>query len=154
MIARRALPDDDHVSRYIPKNRQWRDDSDQYLGLTLAGFALRPKDAGGLSVTWIERFGEYGHEAKRSAALAYRESLDSKDLKKSALFAYAQVARIKRAATDYGKAIRIVTDPVDGNEGHAEVRHFTDDDLRLLTLLATDVFGEVDFVAEMHLPAR
>lgn len=154
MIARRALPDDDHVSRYIPKNRQHRDDTDQYLGLSLAGFALRPEDRGGLSVTWIERFGEYGPKAKRAAAVAYRESQDSKRIGKTALFAYAEVAKIKKAAVDYGKAVRIVTDPVDGNEGHAQVRHFTDDDLRLLELLASEVFGEVDFVGDLNLPRR
>ena len=155
MIVRRAVPDDDHVSRYVPNNRQHRDDdTGEFLGLTLAGFKLRPDDEGGLSVTWIERFGPFGPQAKRLAATAYRESQASKKLGKTALFAYARVAEIKAAADDYGKGVRVVTDPVDGNEGHAQVRHFTDDDLRLLELLATEVFGDVDFIADMNLPSR
>lgn len=153
MIARRAIPDDDHVSRFVPKNRQDRDpETDEFRGLTIAACQLRTTDNGGLSVTWIEHFGPYGQQAKRDAAVAYRASLSSGKLPPQAAFAYAEVSRIKAAARQFDKAVRVVWDPVEGNPGHAEVRHFADDDLRLLDLLSTETFIDPDFVREMNLP--
>lgn len=154
MIARRAIPDCDHVSRFVPYNRQNRDPvTDAFLGLTSAACALGPSDKGGLSVTWIEHFGPFGPNSKRDAAIAFRASLISRQLPPRAVFAYAEVAQIKAAAEQYDRSVRVVWDPVVGNDGHCEVRHFADDDLRLLDLLSTEVFGEPDFVREMNLPA-
>ena len=154
VIARRAIPDCDHVSRFVPYSRQNRDAvTDAFLGLTSAACELGPADKGGLSVTWIEHFGVFGHKAKRKAAIAFRASLDSRRLPPQAVFAYAQVRKIKAAAYEYGRLVRVVWDPVAGNDGHCEIRHFADEDLRLLDLLATEVFGEPDLVLEMDLPA-
>jgi len=154
VIARRAVPDEDHISRFVSKNKQERDpESDEFIGLTLAACEIRKDDEGGLSVTWIEHFGEYGKASKRAAAIAYRAGLESQKLPPSGLFAYAQVQQVKSAAADYGKRIKVVWDPVDGNPGHAQVRHFADDDLRLLDLLARQVFSDFDFVADLQLPA-
>lgn len=153
MIARRAIPDDNHVSRFVPYMQQDRDpDTDEFRGLTIAACRLRRTDNGGLSVTWIENFGPYGRQAKHDAAVAFRASLKSRKLPPQAAFAYAEVARIKAAADQFDKSVRVVWDPVEGNQGHAEVRHFTDDDCRLLDLLSTEVFVEPDIVRDMGLP--
>ena len=117
-----------------------------------AGFALRVDDRGGLSVTWIEFFGLNRPNNVREGAKAYRASLTSRKLGAEGLFAIARGDKIIEKAADYRKAVRIVHAPVPGNDGHAEVRHFTDDDLELLDSLARDVFDEVIFVRELRLP--
>ena len=100
----------------------------------------------------MEYYGSYGIPAKRDAAIAFREALATKRIGGEAIFATAQVQSIVDASSSYGKNIRVVHDPVTGNPGHAEIRHFTDDDLRLLDHLATAVFIEIDKVADLNLP--
>ncbi|MBO9724287.1 MAG: hypothetical protein J7530_07930 [Novosphingobium sp.] len=92
--------------------------------------------------------------ARRDAAVAFRESLDSKKLSANGIFASARIERVKDAALKYDKKVRIVHDPVPGNPGHAEVRHFTDEDLDLLDHFAEAVFDEYEVVANMQLPPR
>lgn len=153
MVARKALPNDDHVMRFVPKGRQHRDpDTDAFLGLTPQAMELRDEDKGGLSVTWVEHFGEYGQSAKRSAAIAFREALEKKHIGGEAVFATAQVKAVIDAGNAYRKSVRVVHDPVQGNPGHAEVRHFTDEDVRLLDHLATEIFDVIDKVADLNLP--
>ena len=153
MVARKALPNDDHVMRFVPKARQHRDpETDQFIGLTAQAMELREEDNGGLSVTWVEHYGSYGVLAKRRAAIAFRESLKTKRIGGEAVFATAQVKSIIDAGAGYNKSIRVVHDPVSGNPGHAEVRHFTAEDLRLLEVLATEVFIDIDKVMNMNLP--
>ena len=153
MVARKALPDEDHVMRFVPYGRQHRDpDTDTFLGLTPQAMELRADDKGGLSVTWVEHFGPNVIATKRVAAIAFREALDSKHIGGEAVFASAQVKAVVQAGRDYGKSIRVVHDPVPGNPGHAEVRHFSDEDLRLLDLLAAEVFIEIDKVSDLKLP--
>jgi len=139
--------------RYVPYVRQHRDpETDAYLGLTPQAMELREEDKGGLSVTWVEYYGSYGIPAKRDAAIAFREALATKHIGSKAVFATAQVQSIVDASSNYRKSIRVVHDPVTGNPGHAEVRHFTDDDLGLLDHLAADVFTEIDKIADLKLP--
>ena len=139
--------------RFVPKNKQRRHpDTDAYQGLSPAAFALRAEDKGGLSVTWLEYFGPASPANVVAGALAYRESLQSKKLGAEGLFAAAPVAAITNMGKTYGKALRVVHAPVPGNDGHAEVRHFTDDDLRLLDQLAADVFSQIHFVKALNLP--
>jgi glucokinase len=113
---------------------------------------LGVKDKGGMSVTWIEHFGAFGMAAKRQGAIAFRESQQSRKLGATAVFATAQVQKILDAGTGFSKQLRVVYDPVPGNSGHAEIRHFEDDDLQLLDLLASDVFSDIDHVASLRLP--
>lgn len=155
MVARRALPDADHVMRFAPLSRQLIDgDTGASIGIAPTAFAIRAADKGGLSVTWIEHFGKDGRNSRAAAAAAYRESLPSKKLPAKGAFAWAEIEAIKNAGVPYRKRIRVVHDPVEGNPGHAEVRHFDDDDLELLELLATDVFIDWEFVANMSVPDR
>ena len=139
--------------RFVPKNRQWRDpETDAYLGLSGAGFALRADDRGSLSVTWIEFFGDAAPDNIRAGAKAFRATLDSKKLPAEGVFACAIAGHIVEAAASHQKSVRVVHAPVPGNEGHAEVRHFTDEDLGLLDLLAAETFTEVHFVKDLGLP--
>lgn len=153
MVARKPIPTGDHVMRFVPKNKQQRDpDTDAFQGLTAAGFALRASDKGGLSVTWTEFFGDSSPANIRAGAMAYRNSLESKRLGGQGLFAVGRAQVILSTASDYRKRVRIVHAPVAGNDGHAEIRHFTDDDIELLDCLAREVFNEVHFVRDLELP--
>lgn len=153
MAAKKPLPKSDHVMRFVPKGRQHRDAiTDEFRGLLPTSMQLTAKDEGGLSVTWIEFYGTLGPPTKRTAAIAFRESLEKKKLPPQGLFATAQVSAILDAANGFGREMRVVHVPVPGNPGHAEVRRFTDEDMALLDLLATEVFSTYDFVRDLSLP--
>lgn len=153
MAVRRQLPSEDHVLRYVPKSRQHRDpDTDEFLGITSAAMQLREDDQGGLSVTWVEHYGNYDLAGLRKAATAFKNSQPSKKLGAQAVFAAAQVEAISVACLSFGKRIRVVHDPVPDNPGHAEIRHFSDEDSILLEFLASDVFSQVVLVSELGLP--
>jgi hypothetical protein len=55
--------------------------------------------------------------------------------------------------SEFGKTLRVVHDPVEKNDAHAQVRRFTDEDLELLGHLADNVFSEIDFVEDLELPS-
>jgi len=154
MPARRALPDSHHIVRYIPPSKRFVDPNGERQGPSLAGFELRDDDRGGLSVTEIEYFGPMSDAARQAAAIAFRESLDSKKLSANGIFARSRIGTVKAAALNYGKQVRIVHDPKPKNLGHAQIRRFTDEDLDLLEHFAHEVFQEYEVVADMRLPPR
>jgi hypothetical protein len=140
--------------RFIPPSKRFVDAEGVRGGPSLAGFALREDDAGGLSVTEIEHFGPMSAATRAAAAFAYRESQSSKRISANGIFARSEIGRVITAAQDHGKSVRIVHDPVDGNPGHAQVRQFTDEDLDLLEHLAEKVFHEYELVCDMQIPSR
>lgn len=153
MAARKALPDHHHVMRFAAKSKRFHHpDTGQALGLSPAAFAIREGDEGGLSVTEIEFFGPLSPASLAEAAVAYRASQESKRLGPQGAFAWAEINAIKAAAQQYDKKVRVVHAPVDGNPAHAEIRHFTDDDLDLLAFFASDVFSNYVIVQDMTLP--
>ncbi|HMI18791.1 MAG TPA: hypothetical protein VK533_04535 [Sphingomonas sp.] len=153
MAAKKAIPLADTITRFVPKNKQRRHPiTDQFQGISAAGFALRADDKGGLSVTWIEHYGAARPDNLREAAIAFRESQPSKKIGAEGAFACAKVSAVKAKSAAFKKKIRVVVAPVIGNPGHAEVRHFTDDDIELLEALASDVFLDVVRVAALNLP--
>ena len=105
-----------------------------------------------MSVTEVEYFGDMSHESRIAAAIAHRSSTQSKKLGNKAIFTWARVSAIKMAGVSFSKTLRVVHSPVDGNPAHAEIRHFTDEDLEVLTHFATDVFTEWQSVGDMKLP--
>lgn len=115
---------------------------------------MRAEDKGGLSVTWVEHFGDFGQSARAMAAAAHRETLREKKLPPNAIFAWAAVVEIKRAGDEYRKGVRVVHDPVDGNPGHSEIRHFSDEDLDLLDYMSSEVFVDYEVVKAMGIPPR
>lgn len=154
MAARRPLSDEHHVLRYISATKRFVDEHGTRLGPGPASFVLREDDKGGLSVTEVEYYGPMSSASRRVAATAYRESLESKKIGAQAIFAWARVEKIRDASLSFNKKVRIVHDPVTGNPGHAEVRHFSDEDLELLEHFSSDVFKEYEIVADMNLPKR
>ena len=153
MVARKAIPDEDHVSRFAPYSRQFRDpETDELIGLAAAACAIRESDEGGLSVNWIEYYGKYGTASKKSAAVAFRSTLSNQKLPPKGAFGYANVGRIRKSCEAVGRKVRVVHAPIEGNDGHAEIRHFSDDDFGLLEELSTNVFGDCDIVKNMNLP--
>lgn len=155
MPVRKALPEADHVMRFVSRSKRLHDpDTDIYSGPSPAAFAMRAEDKGGLSVTWVEPFGDFGQNARAKAAAAHRETLREKKLPPNAIFAWAAVAEIKRAGDEYRKGVRVVHDPVDGNPGHSEIRHFSDEDLDLLDYMSSEVFVDYEVVKAMGIPPR
>lgn len=155
MVARKALSSEDHVMRFVAYKAQYRDpETDEFLGISPMSMELGPEDEGGMSVTWVEHFGPYGANAKALAATAHRMSLTSRKLGAKSVFATGQVGRIVEVGNSYGKRLRIVYDPVPGNSGHSEVRHFTDDDLSLLDDLSRTAFVEIDHVKDMGIQLK
>ncbi|MFK4004137.1 hypothetical protein [Qipengyuania sp. NPDC077563] len=153
MVARKAIPDEDHVSRFAPYSRQFRDpETDELIGLAPAACAIREADKGGLSVNWIEFYGAFNAAAKKAAAIGYRSTLAKNKLPSKGAFGYANVGKLREVCALAGKKIRVVHAPVDGNDAHAEIRHFSDEDFGLLDELATNAFVDLDVVAEMKLP--
>jgi hypothetical protein len=153
MAARKPIPDDHSVMRFAQLSKHIIDpDTGKSVGVSPAAFALGPEDKGGLSVTWVEHFGPNSSGTRVKAALAYRESLKSKHLGAAGAFVSATVGNIKKAAVPFKKNVRVVHDPVPGNQGHAEIRRFNDDDLELLEHLSADVFGDIEYIGAMNLP--
>lgn len=153
MVAKKAVPPEHHVMRFVPANRQHRHpDTDEFLGLLPSAMELTKRDEGGLSVTWIEFYGPLGFQSKQTGAAAFRESLESKRVGAKGVFASGNVGEVLSAGERFGKTVRVVHVHEVENPGHAEVRHFTDEDVALLDVLATEVFCTFDFVADLKLP--
>lgn len=102
-------------------------------------FELREGE-GFLSANWLEYFD--GGESDALAATAFAIS-QSRAVRSSHAFAIGNVAAIKAACSEFDVRVRIVHEPDAGNESHAAVRRFKDDDLELLELLAQDAWSRV-----------
>ncbi|MFN3475813.1 MAG: hypothetical protein ACK4ZW_17380 [Blastomonas sp.] len=138
--------------RFAARSKRIHDpDIDCYFGPSPAAFALRDGDKGGISVTWVEFFGSFNKQSRALAATAFRDTLRDKKLPPNAIFAWARISDIKRAGNQYRKGVRVVHDPVEGNQGHAEIRHFTPEDLDILDYLSSSVFIEYCEVKNMEL---
>lgn len=136
---------------YVPAGRLAHDvDLDTYV-LTSAAFELREDDDGGLSTTWVEHYGPRSIATYGKAASAFRASLPTKRIGAKAIFAIGNAGSARRACASYGKNIRVVPAPEGPNTGHVEIRRFSDDDQRLLDMLANDVFKEHVKVAVLEL---
>jgi len=138
--------------RYVPFGRQVRDpDTGEFIGITNKAFEIRAADKGHLSLTWVEYYGDKSAETLGIAASAFRDSLDDKKLATKAYFAIGQAGLTRETANAHGKAIRIVHAPDGPNEGHVELRRFSDDDVKLLEALALDVYSEHVAVKDLKL---
>jgi hypothetical protein len=71
------LPTEDHVLRYVRKNRLRRDDSGKVIGVLPQAFERRETETY-LSVTWMEHFCSEYEAGLRAAAAAIRRQLDVK----------------------------------------------------------------------------
>jgi hypothetical protein len=151
-LAKKVVPDDDHLMRHVPYGQQVRDpDDDSFKGIVATAFSIRPSDKGGLSLTWVEHYGPKSLATYSYAASKFRDSLKSKKLGAKAFFAIGQAGIARQTAAKYGKQIRLVHAPDGPNTGHVELRRFTDEDRSLLDALALDVFAEHVAVAVLNL---
>jgi hypothetical protein len=138
--------------RFVPYKQQVRDpETDAFKGIVNTAFSVRPNDKGGLSLTWVEHYGEKSAATYNVAASAFRDSLESKKLPGKAYFAIGSAGQTRTTASDHGKRIRLVHAPDGPNTGHVELRRFDDEDRRLLDALALDVYSEHVAVADLHL---
>lgn len=138
--------------RYVPFGQQVRDpDDNSFRGIVGTAFSVRPSDKGGLSLTWVEHYGEKSLATYSIAASHFRESLEKRKLAPQAYFAIGQAGLTRKTAATHGKHIRIVHAPDGPNSGHVELLRFTDEDRCLLDALALDVFAEHVAVAELNL---
>ena len=152
MAAKKELPDQHHVMRFASKQKRFHDpDTQEPMGPSPAAFALREGDEGGVSVVEVEHFGAFGPAARKSAAIAHRNTTREKKLGPQAIFAWAKVADVVGAGKRYGKALRVVHAPVAGNPAHAEIRHFAPEDIDILDYYATDVFQDWCTVQDLDL---
>ncbi|WP_294122788.1 hypothetical protein [Sphingomonas sp.] len=144
-----ALPVGDEATRWVKRKFVGRDDNDQVIvdgngrptTVAPAAFELRD-DEDALSVTWLQHFGPARAEHLPLAAEAVRVTQDSQKLSPQSAFVVGQVSAVISAGQDAGSKLRILHDPIDGNEGHTEIRRFPRDVGLLQTTLASEVFAE------------
>ena len=135
------IPDNNHVTRYVPYKKQKRNFQTEALeGILGDAFSLRPKDNGAASVTWIEYFGVLSDISAKAAFDAYRKSQKSQTLSKNAIFAIGNVGMIKMSAKEAGHSIRVLLEASTNNPAHATIRRVPIEDLGFLEALATEVF--------------
>lgn len=142
-VTNKTIPDHNYLMRFVPYKQQLRDpETDEFLGIVNTAFSLRPSDKGGISLTWVEYYGQKGSATYGIAASAFRDTLESKRLSSKVYFAIGNAGKTRETAANYGKRVRLVHAPDGANKGHVELRRFTDDDRRLLDAFVMEVYIE------------
>lgn len=143
------LPGEDHVTRWIKPKLLGRDDDGNVI-VDEAGrpsfvfpeaFELRD-DEDGLSLTCLQRFGTNLAQQLPAAAEAVRRTTASQSLQQKSAFAVGNVQAVRDAGAATNNKLRVIEDPIDGNDGHTEVRRYPREMGPLQTILASQVFGE------------
>ncbi len=143
------IPDGDHVARHVPWSRLRRDQDDRILGIVWQALQKRPTEDA-LSVSWLEFFGGTHRENLKQAAEAFRRTQQSGKIGTKSGFAVAAVSVIHGLCSEHGVNVRIVHEPIAGNEAHASIRRLPPDDSELLDILAVEAFAELALVADME----
>ena len=132
------LPDDEHVVRHLSPRDIIRDeDTQQITGCFPQAFELKDGEDD-LSVNWLEYFD--GTEPDQLAATACAISR-VRAVRPSHAFAIGNVGEIKAACFDYDLKVRIIHEPDGGNDAHAAVHRYRDDEIELLELLAQEIWS-------------
>ena len=131
------LPDDDHILRLVPWARVRKDEDDNVTGILGEAFRLKDGEQA-LSVNWLERLPGELDERLRATARLIRDTQESKKIGAKSRLAQLQVGMTKQLAATKGAKIRIVHEPIDGNEPHSGIRQLPRDDLELLEVLAAE----------------
>lgn len=143
------VPPSDDVTRWIKPRLLGRNDAGE-VALDHQGrpafvfpqaFELREHEEG-LSLTWLQPFGRGRGEQLPRAAEAVRRTAPSGKLQKTSAFAVANVKAIKEAGQAHEASLRVLTAPIDGNEGHCEIRRLPRESGPLHLLLASETFAE------------
>lgn len=123
--------------RHVAWPRLRRDENDVVLGLLPQAFQLR-EDEDALSVNWLERTSGDENEQLRTAARLIRDSQRSKKLSPKSRLAVAQVGVVHDVCRNHGTRVRIIHEPVEGNEPHSSIRQLPREDLVLFEALAAE----------------
>jgi hypothetical protein len=159
MAANDPLPDHDEVTRWIKPKLLGRDDAGNVIVVAKGrpvfafpeAFELRD-DEDGLSITWLQQFGQGRTVHLPLAADAVRQTTDSGSLQSKSGFAVGNVAAIKEAGLSHDMKFRVIEDPIDGNAGHSEIRRYPHEMGPLQTVLAAEVFGERHLYGKLKIP--
>lgn len=154
-----ALPAGDEITRWIKPKLLGKDDDGQVIvdgngcpsKVFPEAFALGD-DEDSLSVTWLQHFGPERVEHLPKAAEAIRASMESKTLQAKGALAVANVGVVLAAGRDHGAKLRILEDPVDGNDGHAEIRRYPYEMGLLQSVMANEVFTERHLYRDVKTP--
>lgn len=148
----KPLPAGHHVLRYA-KQKYCRTvlnatGEQKVIGFTPDAFILRKKANGeresGVSLTWVEPFGEFGRNSIHLAVQATRRSyVIAAQVPFKGAFGIAEVGNILHAGTEHGQQMRIIHAPSKLNEGHAEIRRYPWDNQDLFEMLAEEVFSDL-----------
>lgn len=132
------LPDQDHVIRYVSRQRLIVD-GDNFLGFFPHAFKPRPIENNSISVNWIEFFdGDHATRIKK----AIHGMRVIKNIGKTSAFGIGNVGNIKNISKKNGAVVKIVYAPNDGNPSHSLIRRLPEDNSFLLEALANDAFSE------------
>jgi hypothetical protein len=137
------LPADDHVARYVRKNRLRRDDEGTVIGVLPQAFERR-EDESYLSVTWLEHFcSEYEAGLSAAAAAICRQL----KVKPRDGFTVGNVGKIVETCESVNVRVRLLHEEQPQNTGHAAIRGIPREHLELFELLAIDAFTDTRIAA-------
>ena len=134
------IPDSDHIVRHVPWSKLRKDEDDNVLGVLGEAFRRREGEDT-LSVNWVEYFdGEPAQQRIATVQCMRGSELRIRPNSKCG-YAIGNVGLIADVCRERSGRIRVIHEPVDSNEGHADVRRLPRDNDGLLDLLAADVWS-------------
>jgi hypothetical protein len=129
-----SVPDEHHVLRHCSGRAIERNDAGEAIGVTKDAFD--DKDPDGVSVTWVEYFGE-APDPERAAIAAICGTLT---VRRTHRFGKFNVGTIKSIGSDAGIALAVEHDPIPGNDGHSLLKGFVPNEhSELMNRLALEV---------------
>jgi hypothetical protein len=143
------LPLEDHVVRFVPKNRLRKDADGNVMGVLPQAFQRRDSEQY-LSGTWLEHFATDYEQGLIGSAAAIRRQLTVKPRDGFTVGGFGDVIRI---CDGLGVRVRTLHEPVHPeNTGHCAMRGLPRDDLELFSLLADDVLTDTRVAAAVPAP--
>jgi len=142
------IPDKDHVMRHVSYKRLLKDEDGNAIGGFLPqAFELKEGEKG-LSVNWLEYFGDTYQENIEASARKFR---DTRDVRKSSAFGIGIVKNIQDVCAKHGaNKVRVVLDEEDDNKSHSIIIRLPRNDLDLLQSLAVTSFTDCVFDSEIQ----
>lgn len=156
MARNNPLPDPDEVIRWVARKFIEKDDDGnpvrtkkgEIQHIDPGAYELRA-DEDYLSVTWLGYFQIERLLAIPAGAEAFRLSLDSGKIAATSAFAVASVVSVKASCKAANATVRLLEEPVAGNDAHAAIRRFPRDNRDLLNVLASQTFYEAYVYREL-----
>ncbi|MEO6198734.1 MAG: hypothetical protein ABIO68_02185 [Sphingomicrobium sp.] len=121
----------------MPWSRLRRDQDDNVIGVLPQAYQRR-EDEESISVNWLERTPGSRKAQLIQAVVMIRNTQPSGRVGAKARLAVSEVQTFKTVCRNQGSKVRIVHDPIDGNEPHSEVRQIPRDDQMLLDAIVKE----------------